>query len=137
MKEEYSKFDVNVRNSSYMSSYYQKTKDIIFVFVVVRHIYVSSLRNALLNYKISYNSSVSHDYLQTEWQEMNTFFLSPYEGHLWGLKRFLFDVKLYLHIMYAFETWCLRMGTQLPKLETLAMWCLMKAVYECTSKMLQ
>jgi len=62
IKEEYFKFDVDVRNSSYMSSYYQKMKDIIFIFVVVRHIYVLSLRNVLLNYKI-----VSSDYLQTRW----------------------------------------------------------------------
>jgi hypothetical protein len=87
IKEEYFKFDVDVRNSSYMSSYYQKMKDIIFIFVVVRHIYVSSLRNALLNYNISYNSSVSSDYLQTGWQEMNTLFfsLSSCPGHLWCL----------------------------------------------------
>jgi hypothetical protein len=40
IKEEYFKFDVNVRNSSYMSSYCQKMRDIIFIFVVVRHIYM-------------------------------------------------------------------------------------------------
>jgi len=67
VKEEYFKFDVDVRNSSYMSSYYHKMKDIIFIFVVVGHIYVSSLRNALLNNKISYNSLVSSDHLHTGW----------------------------------------------------------------------
>jgi len=29
------------------------------------------------------------------------------------------------------------MGTRLPKVEAPAMWFLMRAVYECTSKMLQ
>ena len=56
-----------MRNSSYVSSYYQKMKDILFMFVVVTHIYVLSLWNALLNYKVSYNSLVSSDYLQTGW----------------------------------------------------------------------
>jgi len=39
--------------------------------------------------------------------------------------------------MYTFETRCLNMGTHLPKLEAPAMWYLMRAVYEYTSKMLQ
>lgn len=43
IKEEYFKFDVDMRNSSYVSSYYQKMKDILFIFVVVTHIYVLSL----------------------------------------------------------------------------------------------